>query len=128
MAERDVIARRLDRTTVIAIIASEQDRTAQRTLAELPRRTQILRLETEFAWPAALLDLLPGTMRLIVPGARPLTRISRGRTTTASATLGSVTEMRVTSNVVSTIVDRPVVSGTRGRAAAPGATWPAGTA
>ena len=56
----------------------------------------------------------PHTIRLIVPGALPSMRISRGCTTTASATAGLVTAMRVTSKSVVRTVERPAVSDTRG--------------
>ena len=44
-------------------------------------------------------SLPPQTIRLMVPGALPSMRISRGWTTVASATAGLVTAIRVTSNV-----------------------------
>src|SRR5687767_2351016 len=56
----------------------------------------------------------PQTMRLIVPGALPSIRISRGRTTTASAMVGLVMAIRETSNSVVSTVDRPAVSVTFG--------------
>ena len=49
----------------------------------------------------------PQTIRLTVPGALPSMRISRGWTTTASAIAGFVIAMRVTSNSVVRIVERP---------------------
>ena len=52
----------------------------------------------------------PQTIRLIVPGALPSIRISRGCTTVASATAGLVTAMRVMSKSVVSTVDRPAVS------------------
>ncbi len=51
----------------------------------------------------------PQMIRLTVPGAFPSMRISRGWTTTASAILGSVMAMRVTSKSVDCTVDRPAV-------------------
>ena len=49
-------------------------------------------------------------IRLIVPGLLPSMRISRGRTTIASATAGLVTAMRVTSKSGLMMVDRPAVT------------------
>ena len=54
----------------------------------------------------------PQTIRLTVPAFLPSTRISRGCTTTASATSGLVMAMRVTSKSVATTVDRPDVTTT----------------
>ena len=50
----------------------------------------------------------------MVPAALPSTRISRGRTTVASATSGLVTAIRVTSKSVDTMVERPAVTETCG--------------
>ena len=62
-------------------------------------------------------SVAPHTIRLMVPGDLPSTRISRGLTTTASAIAGLVMAMRVTSKVVGTIVERPAVTDTCGMAA-----------
>ena len=48
-------------------------------------------------------------IRLIVPGALPSIRISRGWTTVASAIAGLVIAMRVTSKSVVRTVERPAV-------------------
>ena len=53
-----------------------------------------------------------------MPGALPSIRISRGCTTTASATSGLVMAMRVTSKSVVTTVERPAVSCTCGNESA----------
>ena len=50
----------------------------------------------------------------MVPAALPSMRISRGRTTVASATSGLVTAIRVTSKSVDTMVERPAVTETCG--------------
>jgi len=59
-------------------------------------------------------SVAPHTMSVMVPGDLPSTSTSRGLTTTASAIAGLVIAIRVTSNVVVTIVERPAVTDTCG--------------
>src|SRR6266508_3971480 len=66
-------------------------------------------------------------IRLTVPAALPSISTSRGWTTTASATAGFVTAMRVTSNSIESTVDRPAVRRTRSKPLASVA-WAAGEA
>ncbi len=54
-------------------------------------------------------------MRLTVPALLPSISTSRALTTTASATAGFVTAMRVMSNGVTSTVERPAVSSTRSK-------------
>jgi fructoselysine-6-P-deglycase FrlB-like protein/hydroxymethylpyrimidine pyrophosphatase-like HAD family hydrolase len=59
------LARRLEETTVIALITPELAVLADRTLAILPSDTDIVRVETSLTWPAAALDLLARTATVV---------------------------------------------------------------
>lgn len=56
--------RNLLTTTLIATVAPTFSQLAERTLAVLPSETDVIRLETELAWPASVLDLLVASMQL----------------------------------------------------------------
>lgn len=64
------LARHLAETTIIAVIAPEYARIAEQTLAELPSESHIVRLQTQASWPESALDLLAGSIQLIVPAAQ----------------------------------------------------------
>ena len=68
----------------------------------------------------------PQMMRLTVPAALPSIRTSRGCTTTASATAGFVTAMRVMSKSVARTVERPAVRTMRSKPDSAAGAWPAG--
>lgn len=64
------LARHVDDTTIIALTTREHDLLARRTLAELPRKVDLRLVESSLPWPGSVLDLLAGSMRLIVPAAK----------------------------------------------------------
>lgn len=64
------LARHLAETTIVAVIAPEYARIAEQTLGELPSESHIVRLQTQASWPESALDLLAGSIQLIVPAAQ----------------------------------------------------------
>lgn len=64
------LARNLAATTVIALLTREERDVAERTVHLLPKATRLVRLRSELEWPASVLDLLAGTMRMIDATAR----------------------------------------------------------
>lgn len=64
------LARHLEETTLVAVIAPEYEGVAERTLHELPPEAHVVRLRTQALWPVSALDLLAGAIQLIVPAAR----------------------------------------------------------
>lgn len=64
------LARHLEETTLVAVIAPEYEGVAEQTLHELPPEAHVVRLRTQMPWPVSALDLLAGTIQLIVPAAR----------------------------------------------------------
>lgn len=63
------LARRIEKTTIIAVIARDHESLALRTIAEVPQGAELKQIETRLSWPCGILDLLAGTMKLIVPAA-----------------------------------------------------------
>jgi hypothetical protein len=63
------LARHLEQTTIVALIAPSIADLAVRTLDLLPHDAHVVRLETDLPWPSAELDLLAASMRLISPSA-----------------------------------------------------------
>jgi hypothetical protein len=59
------LARRLDRTSVVALISSQFQELAERTLRLLPGATDVVRLESTLPWPACALDLLVASMKTV---------------------------------------------------------------
>lgn len=64
------LARRLSETTVVGLIGPEHEHLAHRTLSELPKKADVHTIVTTLPWPCGVLDLLAGSMRLIVPAAK----------------------------------------------------------
>lgn len=60
------LARRLDRTSVVALISSQFEELAERTLKLLPPSTDLVRLESALPWPACALDLLVASMKTVL--------------------------------------------------------------
>ena len=58
-------ARHLESTLVVAFIDAADVPIANATIALLPDATQLVRIESQLQWPAAALDLLVGSMRLV---------------------------------------------------------------
>lgn len=63
------LARHADDTTIVALATPTHDRLTRRTLAELPKGVDLRVIASSLAWPCSVLDLLAGSMRLIVPAA-----------------------------------------------------------
>ncbi len=59
------LARRLDQTTIVALIEPELSRLAERTLAILPEAAHVVRLESRLNWPLSTVDLLVASMNAI---------------------------------------------------------------
>lgn len=64
------LARRIDETSVVALITPAIRDLADATLGRLPSNTHVIRLESALDWPAALLTLLVRSMRLVEITAR----------------------------------------------------------
>jgi hydroxymethylpyrimidine pyrophosphatase-like HAD family hydrolase len=63
------LARRLDRTTIVALSDPPIEALAERTLSLLPDDAHIVRLKTQLTWPISTLDLLVASMKAIAPSA-----------------------------------------------------------
>jgi hypothetical protein len=66
------LARALDETTVIPILAPPYTKLASATLRLLPKNTQISPLATKLAWPTGVLDLFIASMKLAASQAESL--------------------------------------------------------
>lgn len=62
-------ARRLDRTTVVALITPQLAGLAEDTLGLLPAEADIRRVQSHLEWPFAVLDLLAASMKMIAATA-----------------------------------------------------------
>ncbi len=63
------LARRLDQTTIVALIDPVIEELAERTIALLPPDAHVIRLTTSLNWPMSTLDLLIASMNAIAPSA-----------------------------------------------------------
>jgi hypothetical protein len=59
------LARWLNETTIVALVAEPYRALADATLARLPAEANVLRLETKLEWPVAAIDLLVASMRTL---------------------------------------------------------------
>jgi hydroxymethylpyrimidine pyrophosphatase-like HAD family hydrolase len=59
------LARRLDRTSVVALVSSQFHELAERTLRLLPPTTDVVQLESKLPWPGCVLDLLVSSMKAV---------------------------------------------------------------
>jgi hypothetical protein len=63
------LARRIEQTTIVALIDSAIEELAERTLAVLPETAHLVRLRSKLAWPMSTLDLLVASMNAIAASA-----------------------------------------------------------
>ncbi len=63
------LARRIEQTTVVALIDSRVEELAERTLSVLPEETHLVLLRSRLEWPMSVLDLLVASMNSIAPSA-----------------------------------------------------------
>lgn len=63
------LLRRLNQTTVLALVNPEIKELADKTLSLLPDDAHIARLATSLRWPTSTLDLLVASMKAITPSA-----------------------------------------------------------
>ncbi len=64
------LARHLKDTSLVAVIAPEYEDIADQTVHEIPSEAHVVRLRTQSASPVGALDLLAGSIQLIVPTAQ----------------------------------------------------------
>lgn len=63
------LARRLETTTIVALITPEVAELAEATLSVLPADADVLRLESRLKWPVGVLDLLVASMKVVAATA-----------------------------------------------------------
>lgn len=63
------VARRLDRTTIVALITPELSDLADQTLRVLPTNADVIRVESRLEWPLNVLDLLVASMKILAATA-----------------------------------------------------------
>ncbi len=63
------LARRIERTTVVSLVDPSLGDLAERTLAVLPEKAHVIRLQSGLDWPFSALDLLVASMNAIAPSA-----------------------------------------------------------
>jgi hydroxymethylpyrimidine pyrophosphatase-like HAD family hydrolase len=63
------LARRLDSTTIVALVTPEFVGLADQTLGVLPSRADVIRVESRLVWPFNVLDLLVASMKIIAATA-----------------------------------------------------------
>lgn len=64
------LARRLESTTVLALVTPPFLELAEATLAILPPSAHVIRLESRLPWPACVLDLLVASMKVVAVSAQ----------------------------------------------------------
>jgi hypothetical protein len=63
------LARRLQTTTIVALISPEVAELAAATLSALPAEAEVVRLQSHLEWPLSALDLLVASMKLVAATA-----------------------------------------------------------
>jgi hydroxymethylpyrimidine pyrophosphatase-like HAD family hydrolase len=63
------LARRLSETSIVALVTPEWSSLADATLALLPRKAHVVRLESVSDWPTNTLELIKGSMRIVATAA-----------------------------------------------------------